>query len=182
MAGRGSMDARGEAMASVVTRRFLGLFFALFVPTTSWGASAAGPVPISRYFPVCITSISEVTYVVHVGIDATEGQFLGHGGVVDYIISHNPHLPESMGRDGRQWRLTTDLQLLAESDGPLQIDIYGKPIGYGIERLYGLAYENRDTPIGSVQTKIYIQLWAKGHGQNVRLLKEVADALSRCPK
>jgi hypothetical protein len=129
-----------------------------------------------------MTSISGVTYVVHVGIDAAEGQFLGHGGVVDYMVSHNPHLPESMGRDVRQWRLTEDLQLLAESDGPLQIDIYGKPIGHGVERLYGLAYENRDMPIGPIKTKIYVQLWTKGHGQNVRLLKKVADALSRCPK
>lgn len=169
-------------MASVVTRRFLGLILAFIATTASWGASAAEPVPISRYFPVCMTSISGVTYVVHVGIDAAEGQFLGHGGVVDYMVSHNPHLPESMGRDVRQWRLTADLQLLAESDGPLQIDIYGKPIGYGVERLYGLAYENRDTPIGPVQTKIYVQLWTKDHGQNVRLLKKVADALSRCPK
>jgi len=172
----------GGAMGSVVARRLLGLNLAFFSITASGFASAAVPVPISKYFPVCITPISGVIHDVHIGIDAAEGQFLGHGGAVDYMINHNPHLPESMGRGVRDGELTEDLRLLAESDGPLQIDVYRKPIGYGVERLYGLSYGNMDTPIGPVQTKIFVQLWAKGHGQNVRLLKKVADALSRCPK
>lgn len=98
------------------------------------------------------------------------------------MISRNPHLPESMERGARGGALAQDLRLLTESDGPLQIDAYGKPIGYGVERLYGLSYGNMDTPIGPVQTKIFVQLWTKDQGQNVRLLKKVADALSRCPK
>lgn len=169
-------------MATVVTKQLIWRTLAFVAATASRVAFAAEPAPISKYFPVCMKPISGVTYVVHVGIDAAEGQFLGYGGVVDYMIGHNPHLPESMGRDVRQAHLTADLQLLAESDGPLQIDIYGKPIGFGVERLYGFAYENTDTPIGPVQTKIFVQLWTKGHGKNERLLEKVAGALSRCSK
>ena len=169
-------------MASVFARYVLGLGLAAAPAIASLVASAAEPVPISKYFPVCTRPISGVTYVVHVGIDAAEGQFVGQGGVVDYMISHNPNLPASMGRGVREKRLTEDLQLLAESDGPLQMGIYGKPIGYGFERLYALSKRDFDTPKGPIQSKIFVQLWAEGHGQNVRLLKKVADALSRCPK
>jgi hypothetical protein len=168
-------------MGSAIARGLLGLMLA-FVTATASAASAAEPARITKYFPVCVRPIPGVTHIVRVGIDAAEGQFLGQGGAVDYMIGYNPSLPASMGRGVREGRLTESLQLLAESDGPLQKDAYGKPIGYGVERLYGLSNGDVDTPKGPIQEKIFVQLWADGHGQNVRLLKKVGDALSRCPK
>lgn len=170
----------GGAVASVNTKQIWMAILAFMIAMMSWIASAAEPAPISKYFPVCMKPIPGVTYTVHVGIDAAEGQFVGQGGVANYMIGHNPSLPASMGHDVREGRLTDNLQLLAESDGPLQMGAYGKPIGHGTDRLYGLSNGVRDTPIGPIQEKIFVQLWADHRGQNMRLLKKVGDALYRC--
>lgn len=173
-------------MSSAVRNRLFAFVPMISLMLLGWSAPAsARSDAISEYFPVCMKPLPGVTIGSHVGIDAAEGKIAGQGGVVDFMISHNPGLPAAMkakfgGKGPESQRLKEGLELIAESEGPLQIDSYGKPIGYGTERLYGLSKGDLDTPRGPIQEKIYIQLWVDRHEQNVRLLRMVGNALYRC--
>jgi len=120
----------------------------------------------------------------HIGIDAVEGRISGHDGIIDFMISRHPNLPDAMNLRPDKTsvisrQLSDDLRFIAESDGSLGMGARG-PLPVGAERLYAFNRGTIDTPAGPIQDQIFVQLWSNHHERNVHLLKKVGDTLYRC--
>jgi hypothetical protein len=134
---------------------------------------------------VCVNAVSGLTVDTRTGIDAVEGSIRTRSAHIDFMISRNPSLPADMhiqrGKNGYVLpNISNDIALMGESVGPFENGPTGRPIGYGTERLYAFVMRTLSFPDGPVSDKVYIQLWANNHQQNVALLKKVGEALQRC--
>jgi hypothetical protein len=152
---------------------------------TASGAFAGEKIVLSKVFQVCARSISGLTVDSKQGIDAVEGQAMGNGAIIEFMISTNPNLPAGMNikQDKNGYilpKLSADVAFIAESTGPLGLGATGHPTGYGTERLYAFSNGVLDTPIGPIQRRIFVQLWSDKRRRNVELLKKVGDSLYRC--
>ena len=167
--------------ATIIKRCLLVLGMTL----ASTSAMAHDAIVLSKGFQVCIRGIAGLTFEPKQGIDAVEGQIAGNGGIIEFMVSRHPNLPAAMNIKPDKTsvisrQLTSDLQLIAVSTGPLQMGVAGRPIVHGMERLYALNKGTVATPVGPIQDQVFVQLWSDGHRQNDRLVKTVGDGLCHC--
>jgi hypothetical protein len=151
-------------------------FFSLALLLISSAACAENNEYLSHILQICAKSIPGVAYTRSQGIDAVEGEAKNKYGIVKFMVSRHPNLPDEMGLKPNKesvisLELKDDLTFIRESTSRN---------GLGVERLYGYSLGLVQGPSESFQDQIFVELWTDGGRHSTVLLKKIGDAIFRC--